>query len=337
VVTLFPPDRSGISEFAWALVGELERLPSVHHLLVLANCSPSEESARDRPGTASVEIEHAWEYGRGAGVFALVSRLASWRPDLTLINGHVASWGPDRVTNAMFAFLPMLLECRGLTAYYIRHFRWADIPRDWRRRYGAGIVTNAMVRATEMLISRGSSRVIQVVDVSGARQAETLPLINPYDPPSAQAREQIVATFGVWGVHRRLETLIAGWQISELWREGWTLSVLGAEHPKAPGYLSQVIARCDDNWNVKIVGECSRTRLIDGIYAASALVLPFQFFSGPSLSYTIARAVDVPVFVEDPLMALPLAENVRRFSSVEELARQLRVSISPSAPPTTRT
>lgn len=299
----FPPERTGLAEFGWALLGILERAPGVTHILVLSNQVPDSEVNRLEKGTARVTIDRAWQYDSPRSAMRVLRQIIQDKPGVVVMSGHIGTWGRGLLANAFFNLLPLALKAVGIPTIYICHARLRDLPLHAIKVPGLKVLTLSVARLVESLAYACSHRVMDVVcePTQSRKKASPLLLWNPYEElaraSQAKWRNPSIVAFGTWGHHKRLELLLGAWKTAEGWRRGWTLTLLGGDHPKFPGYLDSTLARAGYPPGLELRGTVPRREFVTVVYSASVVIVPSDFLIGSSLSYVVARSTGASVVV----------------------------------------
>lgn len=257
LVTAFPPGMQSLNEYGLHLARELAARPEVAELVVLADTLPAPLPELDLG--PKIRVQRVWRFNALSTLPRLVGALRRLRADGVLFNLQTASFGDREVPAALGLMAPMAARLAGIPSGVIAHNIIAGIDleqtilkgqrlRQAVVRAGGAVVTAAMVRASYLTTTLDSYR--QTLAARHPRRDITHVPHGTFDTaprdwiPLADRPLRLV-TMGKFGTYKRLETLIAAFEMlrADPALAGLQLVIGGTDHPNTPGYVAGLAAR----------------------------------------------------------------------------------------------
>jgi glycosyltransferase involved in cell wall biosynthesis len=311
LVSAFPPGRQSLNEYGLHLAQALACRNDISELVVLADTLDEDLAELDLG--PKIRVRRIWRFNGGGSAAALLRALRAERVDGAVYNLQTATFGDREFPAALGLFAPMLTRLAGIPSGIVAHNLIAGLDleatllrgqrlRQAAVRTGGAVVTWAMARASYLTVTLRS-----YADYMQRRYPRANVTLVPHGTFDVGPRRWVpqderplrIVTMGKFGTYKRLETLIAAFDI--LRRQphltGVELWIAGSDHPNAPGYLSSVQdARAGDS-GIHFAGYL----LEDGIPAffegARASVFDYESTTGSSgVLHQTASYGAVPVF-----------------------------------------
>jgi glycosyltransferase involved in cell wall biosynthesis len=316
LVTAFPPSRKALAEYGFHLADQLRQSPGIH-LTVLAD--HLDDAASELPG---FEVRRCWGFDQAAN-FATISRtVRSVRPDLVWFNLGFASFGAKPIAAMLSLTSPMLTRFSGVYTHITLHqlFETVDLA-------DAGVSQPSLYRAagwlaTHMLLGASSvsvllpayRRILQQTYKRGRVNARSHGIFTARpDPPDFSKRgnpKHRVLAFGKWGTYKRLEVLIAAFELLAAEIPEVELIIGGGDHPKTPGYVAGTAARYGND-RIRFLGYLPEEAIGEFFQSASIAVMPYTSSAGSSGVAHLAAQYGVPIIASDLRDFRELAEHER--------------------------
>lgn len=297
------------------------------------------DGSRELPG---FQVCRCWGFDRAAN-FATISRaVRSVKPDLVWFNLGFASFGAKPVAAMLSLTSPMLTRISGVYTHITLHqlFETVDLADAGVGR--PGLYRAAGWLATHMLLSASSvsvllpayRRILQETYKRGRVNARSHGIFTARpDPPDFSKRgnpKHRILAFGKWGTYKRLEVLIAAFELLATELPEVELIIGGGDHPKTPGYVADTATRFRND-RIRFLGYLPEEAIGGLFQSASIAVMPYTSSAGSSGVAHLAAQYGVPIVASDIHDFRELAEHERmamEFFPVGDalsLARKLRL------------
>ena len=256
LVSAFPPGQLSLNEYGLHFARHLAARPDVAEVVVLADLLPAAIAELDLG--PKIRVRRVWRFN-GAGSAAVILRAArAERVDGLIFNLQTATFGDRELPAALGLMAPMLARLSGLSSGIIAHNIIAGVDleqtilkgqpiRQFVVRKAGAIVTRAMMMATYVTTTlRTYADILKTAypraDVSLVPHGTFDISARPWVPHSDRPR--CIVTMGKFGTYKRLETLLAAFDIlrADGKRADLKLLIGGTDHPNAAGYMQQLAA-----------------------------------------------------------------------------------------------
>jgi len=288
LVSAFPPGQRSLNEYGLHFARALAAHPDAAEVIVLAD--RLSEPMPELDLGPRIRVRRVWAFNSAATPLHLLRALWTERPDGVIWNLQTASFGDREIPAALGLVAPAMARLAGWRSGIIAHNIVAGIDleattlkgkplRQALVRMGGAAVTRAMCAASYMTVTLRSyadilARQVPRADVSlvphGTFDTGTRPWVAQSDRPLR------IVTMGKFGTYKRLETLLAAF---DLLRNSPDLPALelvigGTDHPATPGYMAGLARARERDPGVTFAGylaeedvpgffECGRLAVFD--------------------------------------------------------------------------
>lgn len=311
LVSAFPPGRLSLSEYGFHFAKGLAACDDVSLVIVLADQLP--EPLVELDLGPKIEVRRVWRFNGIATLPRLLREVCGARADTVVFNLQTATFGDREVPAALGLLTPAMTRLLGVRSGVIAHNIIAGVDleqtllkgqklRQAMVRAGGALVTAAMMRASYV-----TTTLQAYVDILlKAHPKANLHLVphgtfdtteRPWRTHASRKRQ--IATMGKFGTYKRLETLLAAFDLLRQAPEfaDITLMIGGSDHPNASGYMSGLAAARKDDAGVVFQGYVAEDAIPEFFEAALISVFDYESTTGSSgvLHQTVTYGA-VPVF-----------------------------------------
>jgi glycosyltransferase involved in cell wall biosynthesis len=321
VVSPFPPDLNGISQYAWNMVHGLARTGRVQAITVLSPHTP-------RPVTVPAPPMPTDQAGRGAPIITrrlwarddllaaprLARALVAAKPDVIWLNLDFTMFGASRPANFLGLLGPVLARCAGRPLVVTLHQILEATPPNSIGAKNGRLTHWGLRTATQLLLQSEAVCVTlrryqsALAEHYQARNVQHIPLGAAVRPemllrPAGSPPEDVLF-FGFAAPFKGLATLLAAYEQLKTVRPQATLTVAGGDHKRFPGYLAELQAGLAARnghgpTGIRWLGPQSEGQLRDVFARARVVVLPYTATTGASSVLHRAAACGRPVLASD--------------------------------------
>jgi glycosyltransferase involved in cell wall biosynthesis len=296
LVSAFPPGQLSLNEYGLHFARHLAARPDVAEVVVLADILPTAIAELDLG--PKIRVRRVWRFN-GTGSAAVILRAArAERVDGLIFNLQTATFGDREVPAALGLMAPMIARISGLSSGVIVHNIISGIDlertilkgqpiRQFVVRKAGAIVTRAMMMATYVTTTLQS----YVVILKAAYPRADVSLV-PHGTFDISARlwvqhahrPRCIVTMGKFGTYKRLETLLAAFDIlrADQKRADLQLVIGGTDHPNAAGYMQQLAASRASDSGVIFKGYVAEDDMPTFLESALISVLDYEATTGSS-------------------------------------------------------
>jgi glycosyltransferase involved in cell wall biosynthesis len=311
LVSAFPPGQRTLNEYGFHLARALADHPDVAEVIVLAD-KLSRPAAELDLGPA-IRVKRVWHFNGMATPLRVLRTLAVEKPDAVIYNTHTASFGDREMTAALGLLTPAVSRMAGFKSGLIAHNIIAGIDlettllkgqplRQAIVRLGGAAVTRAMTWANYMTVTlRGYADTLAErvpnADVTLVPHGTFDTGVRPWVPQSQ--RPLRITTMGKFGTYKRLETLLAAFDILRRMPglPAIELVIGGSDHPNTPGYMQELADARANDADVRFVGYVAEEDVPDFFETARLAVFDYEATTGSSgVLHQAASHGTVPVF-----------------------------------------
>ncbi|MFM2356028.1 MAG: hypothetical protein RLZZ528_1764 [Pseudomonadota bacterium] len=314
LVTAFPPGGLSLNEYGFHLARSLASQPGVADVVVIADIA-SAPVAADAPLHPKFRVCPVWAFNSLATLPRILRALRREAPDGVIFNLQMASYGDREVPAALGLLAPLAARLAGYPTGVIAHNILAGVDLDQtvlkgRRlrqaviRAAGHVITRALLGAHYMTVTLGTYVDLLKARYPGATGRLHLVPHGTFDtgdrPWVAQTtRPDRIVTMGKFGTYKRLETLLAAFDIlrQDPAHAGTELVIGGTDHPNTPGYVAALAAARAGDSGVRFAGYVAETDVPAFFEGARLSVFDYQATTGSSgVLHQSAAYGAVPVF-----------------------------------------
>jgi glycosyltransferase involved in cell wall biosynthesis len=320
VISRYPPELSGIGEYARSVVQGLADTGRFSAITVLAQRPDANKPIPFMPLRSNgarqpvVHTQRLWSRDEPLAAARLVRAIRAERPDAIWLNLDFTMFGASRPANFLGLLAPLVARRSGRPLVVTLHQILEATPP---RSIGAtnGVVTHWGLRTATHLLMRADAVCVTLRSYErtlrtryGARNVHHIPLgaygaleYLPY-PPDDQPDD--ILFFGSAAPFKGLTTLLDTYTLLQRRQPQVSLTIAGADHPRFPSYLAELQAAMrarngSGPTGVRWLGAQTEAQLRDVFARARVVVLPYTATTGSSSVLHRAAAVGRPVLASD--------------------------------------
>lgn len=294
IVTPFPPRLTGIGQYGYFVSKALVNSGAFKRISLITETAPPRGSEQIHDPLRSetwpnVELHRTWEPEQIDAGRQIVQRVKRVAPDLVWFNLGISTFGRSPLANLAGLASPAACQSAGIPTVVTLHEMATKI--DLRRVEAPG---GPFAAAGAELITRAYTHG-DVVCVTLRRQMEWLKQHRPkvrtvyiphgtFDRPESHPERSglELLLFGMHSPFKGLELTLEAFDALRRRYPSLKLTIAGAEHPRFPGYLRQVMHRFQGIREVNWLGAISEQELAAAFHRASLVVLPYTATTGSS-------------------------------------------------------
>ena len=313
VITAFPPGEQSLREYGFHLVNEFAANPDVAHVHVLADLLPEPMAELDLGD--KVTVHRVWGFNTLGCLPAILRKLRALRPDGAVFNVQTATFGDKELTAGLGLLTPMVARWMACPTGVLSH-NWlvgVDLEhtvlkgqrlRQMIVKTGGAVITCAMMSASYVTTTLKSY--VDALKPRYPRADLTLVPHGTFDTverdwvPLATRPHQIV-TMGKFGTYKKLETLIAAFDIlrQDPAFADYKLIIGGSDHPNTPGYFDGLARKHADDTSIVFHGYVTEDDIARFFETAQLSVFDYEATTGSSgVLHQTASYGTLPVFPE---------------------------------------
>lgn len=311
LVTAFPPGQRSLNEYGFHLAVGLANHPAVSELVVIADKldTPRPELVLN----PKIRVERVWSFNSLTAAPRILSALRRCRPDGVLFNLQTASFGDRELPAGMGLLTPLLTRLAGMPDGVIAHNLLGGINleqtvlqgqpiRQRIVRIGAAVVTRAMASAS--YITTTLPGYVSLLRAQCPRQSVFHVPHGAFDtghrPPAPyEARQKKIVTMGKFGTYKRLETLLAAFDIlrQDPRHQDAQLIIGGTDHPNAAGYMEGIATTRKGDPGVRFAGYIPEEDVPSFFEQARLCVMDYSSTTGSSgVMHQAASYGAIPIY-----------------------------------------
>jgi glycosyltransferase involved in cell wall biosynthesis len=319
LVTTFPPSQGGLSEYGLHIAEELRR-NSFLSLTILADKHSSSD-----PELGEFSVLRCWSFDDPLNAIRLLNQIRKLKPDVVWFNLLFSTFGRNPVNAFLGLLTPLLARLSGCYTHVTLHHLMDTVDLNDAGVRHARTYRLAGALATRMLLLANSVSVLMpgyrniLQDKYGRdnvhlRSHGILTTRPEYPDFSRRGNpEHRILAFGKWGTYKRLELMIAAFEIVAQSLPHTKLVIAGGDHPQAAGYVQSVRQACAGNSRIEFTGYVPEERLSGLFQSATVAVMPYSSSTGSSGVAHLACAYGLPILCAD----IP---DFRQMAEAEEIA-----------------
>lgn len=311
LVSAFPPGQRSLNEYGLHFANALASHPDVSEVIVLADRLPHPMAEQDHG--PKILVRRVWDFNRATTCISLLRAMRAERPDAVIYNLQSASFGDREIPAALGLMSPALSRLMGWKSGIVAHNVIAGIDLDstqlkgQRLRQaivsaGGAVITRVMSWASYMTVTLRSyvdllSDRVPNADVTLVPHGTFNVGARPWVP--IEARPMRIVTMGKFGTYKRLETLLAAFDILRENPETPPVELVigGTDHPNTPGYVANLALKRKDDPAVQFAGYVAEED-VPGFFESGRLaVFDYEATTGSSgVLHQAASLGAVPIF-----------------------------------------
>lgn len=300
IVTFFPPSRGRLAEYAYYLVNELQRLPKINHIDVLADVNQHHTTMK--LGNKII-LYRVWKPDNVLSILSILFKIIGLKPDIVHFNLHMAVFGRSRLANFFGLSLPLLSRLLGLRTLVTLHnisekinVEKCGYKNNFINRRGSFLATKLLTLASGITVNVKSytKTMRKRYKCESVRWIPhgTWKVSNP-----SNLNHPTVLYFGHSGPYKDLDLLFEAFQILRRKRKDVKLIVAGSSHPNYPGFLDKY--KINSSSAVEFTGYIPEEQIPDLFEKSSVVVLPYHTCTGTSGVAHLAASYGVPMVATD--------------------------------------
>ncbi len=319
LVTAFPPSRDALNEYGFHIAAELRQLPGIS-LTVLADTYAPVEAELD-----GFSVTRCWKFNSLANPWHLLKAIRRERPDVVWFNLGFASFGGQALPAFMGIAIPCFARLTGFYTHVTLHqlmetvdLKDAGVRFPLAYKVGGFLATQIVLFANSVSVMLPAYRNVLVEKYGrGAVYVRRHGIFSsrPEYPDFSKRGnpEHRILAFGKWGTYKRLEPLLAAFEAVVKQCPQARLVVAGTDHPKTPGYLTNLQRQYGHRKEISFVGYVPEDAIGELLQRSTIAVLPYTSSAGSSGIAHLACTYGVPIVASD----IP---DFRRLADEEGLA-----------------
>lgn len=294
----FPPSRARLSEYAYPLINELQRLPQISHIDVIADTYKNHavQYINDK-----LSIYRIWNGESILSLLLILPKLLVLKPDIVHFNLHMAVFGRSRINNFIGLCLPFFSRILGFKSVVTLHnlVEMIDIDRTGLsnttlNRAGALIATKMITFASAVTLTvQFYLRILK--GRYGCKNVSWVPH-GTWDVDRINYQHhnpKNILFIGFSGPYKDLDLLFSTFKILRDRRTHINLIIAGSSHPNYPDYLKKF--RSEKLDSVKFVGYVPDSKLSSLFQETELVVLPYHTCTGTSGVAHLVSSYGLPI------------------------------------------
>jgi glycosyltransferase involved in cell wall biosynthesis len=319
LVTAFPPSRDALNEYGFHIAAELRQLPGISLSVLADEYSPVE------PELDGFSVTRCWKFNSLTNPWHVLKAIRRERPDVVWFNLGFASFGGRALPAFMGIAIPCFARLAGSYTHVTLHqlmetvdLKDAGVRFPLAYKVGGFLATQIVLFANSVSVMLPAYRNVLLEKYGrGAVYVRRHGIFSsrPEYPDFSKRGnpEHRILAFGKWGTYKRLEPLLAAFDAVVKQCPKARLVVAGTDHPKTPGYLTNLQKRYRNRKEISFIGYVPEDAIGELLQKSSVAVLPYTSSAGSSGIAHLACTYGVPIVASD----IP---DFRRLADEEGLA-----------------
>ncbi len=284
IVSPFPPTITGIGQYGFHIARAIEKSGLFSRITILAG-------ARKDSGTfpifPNIEIDFCWHPDDLQTRQIILSRLRNLNPDIVWFNLGASVFGKSPLVNVSGMFTPMLAQKMGIPTVTTLHelveladLRALNAPGGILAPLGARLLTEIATKADLVCLTMQhyadwlSMRKINCVHI---------PIGSYHEPEMLEENDkQELLFFTTLAPFKGLELLLEAFKDLKSEYPKLQLSIAGANHTRFPNYAKDLRKKCDEENNIRWLGQIPEEEVKDLFQKTQIVVLPYTASTGSS-------------------------------------------------------
>lgn len=303
-VSVYPPLRGRLSEYAYSLIDELQKCPGINRLDIITEMvgHPNSERLNDK-----TTVYRIWESNKPFSLLRIPIKIMKLRPDIVHFNVHMAVFGQSRLANFTGLCLPFICRLLGFRTIVTLHnmiekieIKNTGYQDAFINRLGAFLVTK-LISMTSAVTLTMQSHTDFFKQKYRCKNAKTIPhgtwKHDSWREDTFRSSGTILY-MGHSGPYKDLMLLLDAVRILEKKRSDVRLIVAGTSHPNYPGFLEKYKSKTSPK-NVRFIGYVPDDELQPIFEGADVVVLPYFTCTGTSGVAHLASSFGTPIVATD--------------------------------------
>jgi glycosyltransferase involved in cell wall biosynthesis len=302
-VSSYPPLRGRLSEYAYSLIEELQKSPSISHIDIITETLDAFTTERINDKTTAHRI---WKSDNPLSLLSITLKIIELKPDIVHFNVHMAVFGRSRISNFIGLSLPFICRIMGFKTVTTLHniFDKIDVEKTGYKntfinRMSAFLVTKLIATSSAVTLTMKSHTDFFKKKYK-CKQARTIPH-GTWKTPNVERKVSNIESIlyiGHSGPYKDLDLLLDTFKILEKKKRGLKLIFAGTSHPNYPGYLKDFKTQ-NSFKNVLFTGYVPENQLQPLFEKANAVILPYSTCTGTSGVAHLASSYGTPIVATD--------------------------------------
>ena len=348
LVSAFPPSTQSLNEYGYHMARALIARKDVARVIVIADKCDAPPQELDMG--EKLEVHRVWRFNAPSTMFAILRHLRRLKVQNVIFNLQTASFGDREIPAALGLLTPMMARLLGINSGVIAHNMIAALDLDktilkgqrFRQmiiKMGGAVISRALMNANYVTVTLTSyeaalKRKYPRADIThiphgtfDTQERHLLPLAK---------RPKTIVTMGKFGTYKRLETLLAAFDIIRQDKafKDYRLVIGGSDHPNTAGYMSRMAQRHAGDKNVHFNGYVAEEDIPNFFSNAQLSIFDYEATTGSSgVLHQTASYGAVPIFpqIED-FVDVSKAEGLRGYNyqprSAQDMAKAIRAALA---------
>lgn len=311
LVSAFPPGQQSLNEYGLHLAKGLAERGDVAEVVVIADRLETPGAELDLG--PKIRVRRDWDFNKPSSIWRVLSALREENADSALYNLQTATFGDRELPAGLGLLTPLASRIMGTPSGVILHNLISGIDLDSTKLKGqrlrqafvrqAGKMINlALVSSNYATVTLESYRDSLAKQHPGADVAlvphGTFDVASGTETPNSERPMRLV-TMGKFGTYKRLETLLAAFDILRR-APGFSslqLEIGGSDHPSTPGYMAKIANERRDDPDVTFKGYVPEDEMTEFFGTARICIFDYSATTGSSgVLHQTASYGAVPIF-----------------------------------------
>lgn len=311
LISAFPPGKQSLNEYGLHLAKGLAARQDVAEVIVLADKLPAgtPELALD----PKIRVERCWSFNSLATLPVLLTELRKLKADGAIWNLQMATFGDSELRAGLGLFGPLAARLTGTPSGVIAHnmVDGVDLEQTMLKgqrlrqavvRIGGKVIARALTSASYLTVTlRGYYDGLRASHPGASVHLVPHGTFDAADVPlrPLSERPRRIVTMGKFGTYKRLETLLAAFDIlrRKPGNADLELQIGGSDHPNTPGYLADLAASRKGDSGVQFIGYVAEDDIASFFADARVSVFDYTATTGSSgVLHQTATFGTLPVF-----------------------------------------
>ena len=343
LVSAFPPGRQSLNEYGLHLAKGFAAHDEVAEVLVLAD-------QLDGPGQEldmgpKIKVQRVWAFNKPFSQWRLFRAARAAKTDAVIFNLQTASFGDKEIPAATGLMVPAVLRLFGSHVGVIAHNLIAGVDLEqtvlkgqWLRqmliRTAGEIVTRALCAASYITVTLPAF-LATLRTIAPRAKAHLVPHGtfegSVSQPAPASTRGLYLNTMGKFGTYKRLETLLAAFDLvrQDPRFADLKLEIGGSDHPSTPGYMAALKAKWAHDPGITFLGYIAEDEVPAFFGRAALSVFDYSTTTGSSgVMHQATSNGAVPIFpLIDDFADLASSEGIKGYHYAPDDAQALATAL----------
>lgn len=299
-ISSYPPSRGRLSEYAGNLINELEKIPAIDHIEVIADTSNIRSSTQL---TKKLTVHKIWKSDNPISLLFIPLMILKLKPNIVHFNVHMAVFGNSRISNFFGLALPIISRLMGFRTVTTLHnlvekinLEKVGFKNSFFNRTGSFIILKLIALSSSVTFTLKSQADFFKVKYKSTNVTR-IPhgtWINHLNNNHNGRKTKKILYIGHSGPYKDIELLLNTYKLINDSRKNTELIIAGASHPNYPGYLEHFISE-NTNSSVTFKGYIPEGELPSLFADVDLAVLPYHTCTGTSGVAHLASSFGTPI------------------------------------------